>query len=130
MKKQLILVIEDDLAISSLLEFMLQREGYEVLIAADGRMGENLLNSLLKPPELVLLDLTLPYIDGMKLLQKIRAKHLWANVPVMILTSSSLECDIVRAFQQGASDYIVKPFFPAEIMARVERYTKQNLLKQ
>ena len=130
MKKQLILVIEDDLAISTLLEFMLQREGYEILIAADGRIGENLLNSLLKPPALVLLDLTLPYIDGMKLLQKIRAKHLWANVPVMILTSSSLECDIVRAFQQGASDYIVKPFFPAEIMARVERYTKQNLLKQ
>lgn len=120
-----VLVVEDDSEIAYLLEFMLQREAFDVLVAADGRAAEQTIAGLAEPPSLVLLDVMLPYVDGIQLLRQIRARTGWEAVPVLMLTAKSLEQDIVRALELGASDYIVKPFQPVELMARIRRYLKK-----
>jgi len=72
---------------------------------------------------LVLLDVMLPYVDGFELLRKIRAQVTWSKVPIIMLTAKSQEQTIVRALDQGANDYIVKPFRPGELLARIRRVT-------
>lgn len=118
-----ILVIEDDDNIAQLLEFMLAREGHAVQILADGETARRHIVAQ-APPALVLLDSMLPYRDGMALLGDMRAQPGWGTVPVIMLTAKSLERDIVRALEAGASDYVVKPFQPQELLARVRRYVR------
>jgi DNA-binding response OmpR family regulator len=74
----------------------------------------------------VLLDVMLPYIDGFEVVALIRARPGWENVPIVMLTAKNTEPDIVRALDAGASDYIVKPFQPNELLARVRRYLKEK----
>ncbi|MCH8844322.1 MAG: response regulator [SAR324 cluster bacterium] len=116
-----ILVVEDDDNIAELLCFLLEREAEEIVRAADGMKAQEIIETS-PPPNLVLLDVMLPYVDGFQLLEQIRRKEAWRDVPVLMLTSKSLENDIVRALDAGANDYIVKPFQPAELLARVKRY--------
>ena len=115
-----ILVIEDDDNIAQLLQFMLEREGHEVEVLADGEAARRHIG-VQDPPTMVLLDFMLPYRDGISLLGDIAARAEWKGVPVIMLTAKSLERDIVRALEAGAADYIVKPFQPQELMARVRR---------
>lgn len=119
-----ILVIEDDDHISHLLRFMLQRHGYPVTLAADGEAAQAAIKSAQSIPGLVLLDVMLPYIDGFELVAMIRAQPGWESVPVVMLTAKAMEQDIVRALDAGANDYIVKPFQPNELMARVRRFLR------
>lgn len=114
-----VLVIEDDVDIVFLVRFILERERYTVKIAADGR--EAVARIAEPPPTLVLLDIMLPFTDGFELLQQIRAQPAWASVPIVMLTAKSQERDCVRALDAGANDYIVKPFRPEELVARVRR---------
>lgn len=118
------LVVEDDDQISFLLKFILEREGFEVHVARDGRQAGQLIEGM-PAPAVVTLDVMLPYADGFQLLKLIRARAGWGSVPVLMLTSKSLEKDIVRALEAGASDYIVKPFQPDELRARVRRLLKR-----
>lgn len=118
-----ILVVEDDLIVSGLLVHTLTRRGFAVHLASDGRRAAELLEAL-PPPSLVLLDVMLPYMDGFELIQRIRAKVDWREVPIIMLTSKSQESSIVRALDAGASDYIVKPFRPEELIARVRRFVR------
>jgi two-component system alkaline phosphatase synthesis response regulator PhoP len=118
-----ILVIEDDDNIAQLLEFMLEREGHTVQILPDGEVARSHVATQ-APPALVLLDSMLPYRDGMALLGDVRAQPGWGVVPVIMLTAKSLERDIVRALEAGASDYVVKPFQPQELLARVRRFVR------
>lgn len=118
-----ILVVEDDLIVSGLLVHTLTRRGFVVHLASDGRRAAELLEAL-PPPSLVLLDVMLPYMDGFELIQRIRAKVDWREVPIIMLTSKSQESSIVRALDAGASDYIVKPFRPEELVARVRRFVR------
>lgn len=122
-QKPTALVVEDDDQIAYLLRFILQREGYEVEVAADGRVARNRIEAGL-PPALVTLDVMIPYADGFELLGLMRGRDDWRDVPVLMLTSKSQEKDIVRALDAGASDYIVKPFKPDELRARVRRLVK------
>jgi DNA-binding response OmpR family regulator len=118
-----ILVVEDDEHIAQLLAFMLEREGHAVTHLADGEAAyRHILAG--KPPALVLLDAMLPYRDGLALLGTLRAQPGWAGVPVVMLTARSLERDIVQALEAGASDYVVKPFQPQELLARVRRFVR------
>ena len=118
-----ILIIEDDENIAQLLQFMCEREGHETVIVADGEQARRYV--LAQPaPALVLLDAMLPYRDGLQLLTDIRGHAPWAQVPVLMLTARSLERDIVRALEAGANDYVVKPFQPQELLARVRRYVR------
>lgn len=115
-----ILVVEDDDNIAALLSFMLEREGYAVSVAADGEAAAHAIEHE-PPPALVLLDAMLPYRDGMSLLAQIRRHATWKDVPVIMLTARTLERDIVGALDAGANDYVVKPFQPHELLARVRR---------
>lgn len=115
-----ILIIEDDESIAELLRFMVERDGHEAVLLADGGAArQHILTT--PPPTLVLLDAMLPYRDGLALLADMRASDSWKAVPVIMLTAKSLERDIVRALEAGASDYVIKPFQPQELMARVRR---------
>ncbi len=117
------LVVEDDEHIAHLLRFMLEREGYEVLHAADGREGVRLIEAG-AVPAVALLDVMLPFVDGFELVRRLRAQPGWADVPVVMLTAKTQESDIVRALDAGANDYILKPFQPAELLARLRRLSK------
>ena len=115
-----ILIIEDDQSIADLLSFMVEREGHVVEAFADGDAAWRHIAAS-PPPALVLLDAMLPYRDGLTLLADMRALAPWKKVPVIMLTAKSLERDIVRALETGADDYVIKPFQPQELMARVRR---------
>ncbi len=115
------LVVEDDENIAHLLSFMLKREQYRVHSASDGRMAKAFIESN-PPPNLVLLDVMLPFLDGFELVALIRANAAWQAVPVIMLTAKTQERDAVRALDAGANDYIHKPFAPNELLARVRRY--------
>lgn len=119
------LVVEDDDQISFLLKFILEREGFAVELAGDGKRAAELIESM-PPPAVVTLDVMLPYADGFQLLALIRSKADWSTVPVLMLTSKSQEKEIVRALEAGAADYIVKPFQPDELRARVRRFVKRG----
>ncbi|WP_338766488.1 response regulator transcription factor [Massilia sp. METH4] len=122
----LILIIEDNDLISQLLQFMLERQGYRTRLAVDGLAARQAIEELTERPRLVLLDVMLPYIDGFEVVGLIRARAGWEDVPVVMLTAKNTEPDIVRALDAGANDYIVKPFQPNELLARVRRYLKEK----
>lgn len=116
-----VLVVEDDENISQVLTFMLERQGYGVTHLADGRAAAAHIAAA-SPPGLVLLDVMLPYIDGFELVRIIREQAGWSGVPVLMLTAKNTERDTVRALDAGANDYVIKPFQPNELLARVRRY--------
>jgi len=118
------LVVEDDDQIAFLLQFILQREGFRVQIARDGKAAQQAIAEMAPPPAVVTLDVMLPHADGFQLLAEIRAQPGWQALPVLMLTSKSQEKDIVRALEGGAQDYIVKPFKPDELRARIKRLVK------
>jgi two-component system alkaline phosphatase synthesis response regulator PhoP len=117
------LLIEDSEDIAYLVEFMIKREGLQVVRARDGREAEHAISTG-PVPDLVLLDVMLPYVDGFQLMARIRAQPGWESVPVIMLTAKSQESDIVRALDAGANDYVVKPFQPFELLARLKRLLK------
>ncbi len=108
-----------------MIRFMLEREGFVVEVANDGREAEARIAAG-DPPALAVLDVMLPFMDGFQLLKKIRATAAWSAVPVIMLTAKSQEGDIVRALDAGASDYVVKPFQPEELLARVRRLVRKG----
>jgi len=113
-------VVEDDEDIGRLLKFILEREGYRVTLYPDGRKASERFGTQ-EVPALVVLDVMLPYVNGHQLLEIIRGSSTWKPVPVLMLTAKSGEADVVRALDGGASDYLTKPFVPAELKARVRR---------
>ncbi|TFV92756.1 response regulator transcription factor [Oxalobacteraceae bacterium OM1] len=121
---QSVLVVEDDEHISQVLKFMLERQGYRVTHAADGRAAAAHIEAATELPSLVLLDVMLPFIDGFELVRLIRGRSAWTAVPIVMLTAKTMERDIVRALDAGANDYVVKPFQPNELLARVRRFLR------
>jgi DNA-binding response OmpR family regulator len=116
-----VLVVEDDQVVMTLLDHMLVRRGFRVRRAVDGRQAAAIIEEV-DPPSLVLLDVMLPYVDGFELMRRIRASDPWSKVPIIMLTAKSGERDVVRALGAGANDYVVKPFKPEELIARVRRF--------
>lgn len=119
-----VLVVEDNDEIAFLIQFLLEREGFQVELARDGRAADQKIAAM-PAPSLVMLDVMLPYVDGFQLLQQIRSRKGWERIPVIMLTAKAQENDIVRGLEAGASDYVLKPFKPNELLARVRRLTKQ-----
>ena len=118
-----VLVVEDDVHIAHVLTFMLERQGYRVIHVADGRAAaEHVAAS--PAPDLVLLDVMLPYVDGFEIVGQIRAQAGWQDTPVIMLTAKNTERDTVRALDAGADDFIIKPFQPQELLARLRRFLK------
>lgn len=119
-RQQTILVVEDDHHIAKLIEFCLTREGFQVRGAAD---GEQALQEFDRPQadDLVIMDVMMPYRSGYELLADLRQRPAWIHVPVIMLTSRGREQDVVQGLDLGASDYLVKPFRPAELIARIRK---------
>ena len=115
MDKKKILVVEDEKAIADILVFNLQREGYSTMVAYDG--AEGLRAALKEAPDLILLDVMLPEMDGFAVLGHIREKQ---DTPIIMLTAREEETDKVLGLELGADDYITKPFSMRELMARVK----------
>ncbi|MBR5741489.1 MAG: response regulator transcription factor [Firmicutes bacterium] len=113
--KKKILVIEDETSISDIIRFNLTKEGYEVLTAYDGRDG--LEKALSASPDLILLDIMLPYLDGFEVCRRVREK---SSVPILMLTAKEEEVDKVLGLELGADDYITKPFGMRELVARIK----------
>jgi len=109
-----ILVVEDDPTVSEVVTRYLEREGFVVEVAYDGADG--LARALADPPELVVLDLMIPTLDGFEVCRRLRAA---APVPVIMLTARGEEADRIRGLETGADDYVTKPFSPRELIARV-----------
>lgn len=122
MDKKKILVVEDEKAIADILVFNLQREGYDTLVAYDG--AEGLRRALEDAPDLILLDVMLPEMDGFEVLGHIREKH---DTPIIMLTAREEETDKVLGLELGADDYITKPFSMRELMARVKANMRRTL---
>ena len=120
----LVLVVEDDEHIAQVLRFMLERQGYQVVHLADGRAASEHIASASTRPDLVLLDVMLPYVDGFEIVRLLRERGDWAGVPVLMLTAKNTERDTVRALDAGANDFVIKPFQPNELLARVRRFLK------
>ena len=121
MKKK-ILVVEDERTIADILVFNLEREGYEAIAAGDGPAG--LKSALEDEPDLILLDVMLPGMDGFEVLRRVREK---SQVPVIMLTAREEETDKVEALDMGADDYITKPFSMRELMARVKANMRRTV---
>ncbi len=121
MGKQNILIIDDDKNIREVVKLYLKKEGYEVTEAADGSIGVDLFFG--KAYDLVLLDIMMPVLNGTDALKKIRAK---SNVPVIMLTAKGETFDKVLTLELGADDYIVKPFDPKELVARVKAVIRRS----
>jgi two-component system response regulator ArlR len=115
-----VLVVEDDAAISRVLKLELEHEGYDVDVAADGLSG---LERALKEPDLVVLDLMLPRMDGMEVCRRVRAK---SRVPIIMLTAKDLVPDRVAGLDCGADDYVTKPFATEELLARVRARLREK----
>lgn len=114
--KTSVLIIEDDRNIQNLLEFHFKRSGFDVLIASDGEEGQSLAKE--NHPNLIILDWMLPFISGVELLQQFRRIEPLIETPILMLTAKSEEVDKLRGLELGADDYVVKPFSPAELIAR------------
>jgi len=112
-----ILLIEDDLNLTELVRYNLERDGYEVSLAEDGEEG--LMMAMERPPDLILLDWMLPNLSGIEICRRLRRNAELANVPIIMLTARSEEGDRVRGLETGADDYVTKPFSPRELIARI-----------
>lgn len=121
---QRILIVEDESAIAEVLEYNLRQEEFEVEIA--GR-GDTALESIRKsPPDLVLLDLMLPGVDGLEIVRRLKREIETARIPVIMLTARVEEVDRIVGLELGADDYIPKPFSPREVVLRVKAVLRRS----
>src|SRR5436305_13869589 len=116
-----ILIIDDEVNIIQVIRLYLEQNGYTVLSAADGIAGLEL--HAREKPDLVILDLMLPALDGMEVCRRIRA---WANTPILMLTARQSEEDRIEGLELGADDYLVKPFSPREVVSRVKAILRRT----
>lgn len=120
--KRRILVVEDEIQIAKILKIELEYEGYEIIVANDGKAGLKL--ALTEKLDLILLDVMLPELNGIEVLRKIRKEN--NLIPIILLTARNLTMDKVTGLDQGANDYITKPFEMDELLARVRSNIRQN----
>jgi two-component system phosphate regulon response regulator PhoB len=122
--KQLVLIVEDETPLVVMLRYNLEREGFSVDEAADGE--EALIRIAERCPDVVLLDWILPLVSGLEVCRRIRRAPATRRLPVIMLTARG-ECDDrIRALDQGADDYIVKPFYPLELVARLRAVLRRT----
>ncbi len=119
--KARILVVDDDEALSEMIGIVLRNDGFEPTFCADGSQALEMFRS--SRPDLVLLDLMLPGMDGIEVCQAIRAE---SDTPIVMLTAKSDTSDVVRGLEAGADDYVPKPFKPAELVARVRARLREG----
>jgi CheY-like chemotaxis protein len=120
----LILVADDDDDVRELVVFRLERAGYQVVTASDGQEAVEV--ALERPPDVCVIDVMMPKLDGYEVTERLRASPGLAEVPIMLLTASVQEAAVNRGFEAGASDYIKKPFSPHELVERIAAALNSN----
>jgi len=124
MEKERILVVEDEEDILELLEYNLKREGFRV---SGVKTGEKALDAVrAKPPDLMILDLMLPGLDGLEICRQLKMGEDTRTIPIVILTAKGEEADIVTGLELGADDYITKPFSPRVLVARIRAVLRRK----
>ncbi|MBI2806426.1 MAG: response regulator transcription factor [Planctomycetes bacterium] len=124
MGKPRILLIEDERGLTDVLSYNLNREGYETSVAHDGQEG--LRKAQMQLPDLVILDIMLPGIDGLEVCRQLRAGKLTAKIPILMLTAKGEEMDQVVGFTVGADDYVTKPFSVKVLLERVRALKRRT----
>ncbi|RME64773.1 MAG: phosphate regulon transcriptional regulatory protein PhoB [Alphaproteobacteria bacterium] len=119
-----VLLVEDDENIAELIRYNLEREGFAVRTASDGE--EALLTAAERKPDLVILDWMLPHVSGIEVCRQLRRREESAAIPIIMLTARTEEGDRVRGLETGADDYIVKPFSPRELIARIHALLRRT----
>jgi len=119
-----ILIIEDDRAIVEMLEYNLQEAGYETISSLNGRDGVRLAGK--ERPDLIILDIMLPIIDGFEVCRMLKNNQAIAHIPVIILSAKSQETDKIVGLELGADDYVTKPFSPRELIARIRAILRRG----
>ena len=127
MKKEKILIVDDEEDILELLKFNLLREGYQVFGALTGEEALKLAQS--EGPDLIVLDLMLPGIDGLEVARKLKNDPKTKQIPVVMLTAKGEEADIVTGLELGADDYITKPFSPRIFIARIKAVLRRRIIE-
>lgn len=124
MSKQRILVVEDEHSLLEILVYNLQTEGYEVITATDGQQG--LMKAQTTLPDLMILDLMLPVMDGLTVCRQLRASPRTKNIRVLMLTAKSEEVDEIVGFNMGADDYVAKPFKVKPLLSRIKALLRRQ----
>lgn len=118
MAREKVLVVEDERSLVEVLQYNLEKEGYEVIVASDGREGLRKAQTVL--PDLILLDLMLPQMNGLDVCKELRASSRTARIPILMLTAKAEETDQIVGFAVGADDYVTKPFSVKVLLQRIK----------
>jgi DNA-binding response OmpR family regulator len=121
MNEPIILVVDDEPSIGEVVSIYLRRAGYQVMVARDGRQALDMLDK--QPPDLVVLDLMLPEVDGFEIARRLRIE---GDTPIIMLTARRDEADRIAGLEMGADDYVVKPFSPQELVSRVKAVLRRS----
>ena len=124
MAKTKVLVIEDDRSLAEVLQYNLKQAGYEVVVATDGQDG--LLQAQIKSPDIVILDLMLPIVDGLDVCRRLRADSSTKDLSIVMLTAKAEESDELIGFSLGADDYVTKPFSVKVLLERVKALRRRR----
>ncbi len=120
-QKKVVLLVEDDIFIREIYDRKITAEGYEVELAKDGVEAINFLKKQI--PDLILLDIVMPRMDGREVLAKLKSHKEWKNIPVIMLTNLSEKEEIEEELGQGVDEYIIKAHFtPSEVMAKIKKF--------
>lgn len=124
MGKAKILIVDDEEDILELVRYNLTREGFTTMTAASGETALKLVRN--EPPDLIVLDLMLPGVDGLEVARRIKGDSTLRNIPIVMLTAKGEEADVVTGLELGADDYIVKPFSPKIMIARIKTVLRRQ----
>lgn len=116
-----VMICDDERAIVRLLQIQLERDGYEVVVAFDGKTGLDMIRA--EHPDLCVLDVMMPYMDGTEVLRRLRRDPATENLPVILLTAKSQDEDVFEGYRSGADLYLTKPFNPLEVLTMIHRIT-------
>jgi DNA-binding response OmpR family regulator len=124
MAKAAVLVIDDEKDVIELLRYNLEKSGFDVIAARDGEAGLSAASS--SPPDVILLDVMMPGLDGLGVCRRLREEPRTARIPIILLTAKAGEADRVVGLELGADDYVVKPFSPRELVARIRALLRRT----
>ena len=122
-----ILICEDEEIMLTALEFRLRKQGYEVIVAEDGKQAMHKIQH--ESPDIIVADIMMPYVTGLELISYIR-KDLKSSMPVIIISALEYDDVVLEAFQLGANDFITKPFKPNELILRIKRIVQEMKVVQ
>ena len=121
--KKTVMIVEDDPFVMDIYETKLEKEGFGVILAVNGAEAIKKLEEESSKPDLILLDIVMPHMDGLSVLKEIRGKDGLKEIPVVLLTNLSQKEEIEKGFELGAQDYLIKSHFtPSEVMEKVSKY--------